>query len=80
VTDRPILVDTTRLLTRLKHPSPSGIDRVDLAYARHFLTEAADRLAVGIGYFGPRLLPETLRADLIPNHHRALAGGPARGA
>jgi glycosyltransferase involved in cell wall biosynthesis len=65
VTDRPILVDTTRLLTRLKHPSPSGIDRVDLAYARHYLTGAADRLAVGIGYFGPRLLPERHRADLI---------------
>jgi glycosyltransferase involved in cell wall biosynthesis len=65
VTGRPILVDTTRLLTRLKHPSPSGIDRVDLAYARHFLTGEPDRLAVGIGYFGPRLLPDPQREDLI---------------
>ena len=62
---RPILVDTTRLLTRLKHPSPSGIDRVDLAYARHFLTGAADRLAVGIGYFGPRILPDAQRENLL---------------
>ena len=62
---RPILVDTTRLLTRLKHPSPSGIDRVDLAYARQFLTGAPDRQAVAIGYFGPRLLPDAKRAELI---------------
>ena len=65
MTGRPILVDTTRLLTRLKHPSPSGIDRVDLAYARRFLTGGPDRLAVGIGYFGPRLLPEAQRETLI---------------
>ena len=61
----PILVDTTRLLTRLKHPSPSGIDRVDLAYARHFLNGEPDRLAIGIGYFGPRILPDPLRRKLI---------------
>ncbi len=65
MTKRPILVDTTRLLTRLKHPSPSGIDRVDLAYARHFLTGEPDRLAIGIGYFGPRLLPDDKREALI---------------
>ena len=65
MTTRPILVDTTRLLTRLKHPSPSGIDRVDLAYARHFLTGEPERLAVGIGYFGPRLLPDDQREALI---------------
>ncbi len=61
----PILVDTTRLLTRLKHPSPSGIDRVDLAYARQFLNGEPDRLAIGIGYFGPRILPDPLRRKLI---------------
>jgi glycosyltransferase involved in cell wall biosynthesis len=54
---RPILVDTTRLLTRLKHPTPSGIDRVDLAYARRFLTREPGRLGVAVGYFGPRILP-----------------------
>jgi glycosyltransferase involved in cell wall biosynthesis len=62
---RPILVDLTRLLTRLKHPSPSGIDRVDLAYARQFLTGGPERQAVGIGHFGPRILPERLQEKLI---------------
>ncbi|NNM73572.1 glycosyltransferase family 4 protein [Enterovirga aerilata] len=62
---RPVLVDATRLLTRLKHPSPSGIDRVDLAYARCFLTGAPDRLAVGIGHFGPRILPDRTRDNLV---------------
>ncbi len=37
MTDRPIAFDLTRLVTRLRHASPSGIDRVDLAYARAYL-------------------------------------------
>lgn len=55
--NRPILFDTTRLLTRLKHPTPSGIDRVDLAYAHHYLTEPGERLGVSVGHFGSRILP-----------------------
>ena len=56
---RPILVDTTRLLTRLGHRSPTGIDRVDLAYARHFLNGQPGRRAVAATRFGLRLLPES---------------------
>ena len=33
MTDRPVVFDLTRLVTRLTHASPTGIDRVDLAYA-----------------------------------------------
>lgn len=61
---RPIVVDTTRLLTRLKHPSPSGIDRVDLAYARRFLTGAPDRAALAATSFGMRYLPARLERAL----------------
>jgi glycosyltransferase involved in cell wall biosynthesis len=35
--NRFVAYDVTRLLVRYAVPSPNGIDRVDLAYARHFL-------------------------------------------
>ncbi len=56
MTDRPIAFDLTRLVTRLRHASPSGIDRVDLAYARAFL--GRDRAGFGVvsTAFGPRVL------------------------
>ena len=34
MTEPAIAFDLTRLVTRLRHASPSGIDLVDLAYAR----------------------------------------------
>ncbi|MGU3361746.1 glycosyltransferase family 4 protein [Methylobacterium sp. M6A4_1b] len=48
--------DLTRLITRLRHPSPSGIDRVDLAYARHVLAQEGDRFGLVSTAFGPRVL------------------------
>ena len=62
---RPILFDVTRLLTRLKHPTPSGIDRVDLAYARHVFDGSADRHGVALTYFGARLMPERPRVRVL---------------
>lgn len=56
MTDRPIAFDLTRLVTRLRHASPSGIDRVDLAYARAFLGRAATSVGVVSTAFGPRIL------------------------
>lgn len=52
-----IAVDLTRLITRLRHPSPSGIDRVDLAYARHFLGQEGARFGIVSTPLGPRVLP-----------------------
>ena len=54
--DRPVAFDLTRLITRLKHPSPTGIDRVDLAYARHLLRQDGPRFGVVTTALGPRLL------------------------
>jgi glycosyltransferase involved in cell wall biosynthesis len=48
--------DLTRLITRLRHASPSGIDRVDLAYARHVLAQDGDRFGLVSTAFGPRVL------------------------
>lgn len=56
MTDRPIAFDLTRLVTRLRHASPSGIDRVDLAYARAFLGRAGGGVGVVATAFGPRIL------------------------
>ncbi|MES2491944.1 MAG: glycosyltransferase family 1 protein [Pseudomonadota bacterium] len=36
---RPVVLDLSRLVGRVRHPTPSGIDRVEHAYARHFLTQ-----------------------------------------
>ena len=56
MTPRPIAFDLTRLVTRLRHPSPSGIDRVDLAYARHVLGGAGARFGLVSTGLGPRIL------------------------
>ncbi|MCJ2010072.1 glycosyltransferase family 4 protein [Methylobacterium sp. J-092] len=53
---RPIAFDLTRLVTRLRHASPSGIDRVDLAYARHVLDGAGARFGLVSTGLGPRIL------------------------
>jgi glycosyltransferase involved in cell wall biosynthesis len=36
-----IALDLSRLLSRTGHPTPTGIDRVELAYARHLISGAA---------------------------------------
>lgn len=56
MTDRPIAFDLTRLVTRLRHASPSGIDRVDLAYARAFLGRPEPGFGVVSTKLGPRVL------------------------
>ncbi|WP_240320745.1 glycosyltransferase family 4 protein [Sphingomonas crusticola] len=39
-----IILDITRLLSRVLHPTPTGVDRVEMAYARGLLAEVPDRL------------------------------------
>jgi glycosyltransferase involved in cell wall biosynthesis len=52
----PILFDLSRLIARARHPTPTGIDRVDLAYAEALL--GAERQVAftgrlpGLGQFG----------------------------
>ena len=41
----PILLDLSRLLSRARSPTPTGIDRIELAYAEHLSTRAGDRLS-----------------------------------
>lgn len=59
-----LAIDLTRLITRLRHANPTGIDRVDLAYARHVLGGGAEGTRFGLvsTAFGPRVLDrETAR-------------------
>ena len=56
MTDRPIAFDLTRLVTRLRHASPSGIDRVDLAYARFYLGRPGPAVGMVSTAYGPRVL------------------------
>ncbi|TXN21167.1 glycosyltransferase family 1 protein [Methylobacterium sp. WL9] len=53
---RAIAFDLTRLITRLRHASPTGIDRVDLAYARHVLGGEGPRFGLVTSAFGPRVI------------------------
>ncbi|GJD47904.1 D-inositol-3-phosphate glycosyltransferase [Methylobacterium crusticola] len=61
----PVVLDLTRLLTRLRHASPTGIDRVDLAYARHCLGQKGERLGLVSTALGPRLLERAEAAALV---------------
>lgn len=65
MTTRPIAFDLTRLVTRLRHPSPSGIDRVDLAYARFVLDGAGQRFGLVATGLGPRVLDRTQASRIV---------------
>ena len=55
---RPILYDITRLVTRGLNPAPNGIDRIDFALARSFLSDPAGQNKAFIyTLLGPRLVP-----------------------
>ncbi len=51
--------DITRLVTRVFNVTPNGIDRVDSAFARHFLAVASTSERFGTVWtpFGPRMMP-----------------------
>ncbi|MET0259200.1 MAG: glycosyltransferase family 1 protein [Methylobacterium sp.] len=54
--ERAIAFDLTRLITRMRHASPTGIDRVDLAYARHVFAGSGPRFGLVTSAFGPRVI------------------------
>jgi len=58
--------DVTRLLRRYAVPSPNGIDRIDIAYAGHFITRSPTAHG-GVYLHGlePRLLSRTTLAALL---------------
>ncbi len=59
----PVVYDVTRLVTRGLNTSPNGIDRVDFALARHFLSRGAVPLSCTA--LGPRLAETRKALDAI---------------
>jgi glycosyltransferase involved in cell wall biosynthesis len=61
IMSRTLVYDLSRLVTRVLHATPNGIDRVDLMLARHFLLHGAFKTqALGLGFTGPRLIPDRI--------------------
>jgi glycosyltransferase involved in cell wall biosynthesis len=61
---RPIAFDITHLVSRLPVANPSGIDKVDLAYAQHFARRGCDA-AVHYGLWRPRFHPGQAVGEVV---------------
>lgn len=75
---RPIVYDATHLVTRLRHLGATGIDAIDLAYARHFSEAGRPVCGAHVGLRHPHLYSaERLRAivaDIDARRDRARDG------
>jgi glycosyltransferase involved in cell wall biosynthesis len=62
-----VILDVSRLLTVANRAAPTGIDRVELAYARHWLAAAEDSCSfvAELRPFGFAVLPRAVVADLV---------------
>src|ERR1700730_13157759 len=62
----PVAFDITRLATRVLNLTPNGIDRIDFAFARHFLDPARRaRLAIMMTPLGPRAIAAAAARDIV---------------
>jgi glycosyltransferase involved in cell wall biosynthesis len=62
----PIAFDITRLASRVLNLTPNGIDRIDFAFARHFLSPTReDRLAIMMTPLGPRVIAAAAARDIV---------------
>lgn len=60
-----IVFDVSHLVTRLTVPATTGIDRVDLAYARHLLNREDPCLCTQYGFHKPHILGRKQGARLL---------------
>jgi hypothetical protein len=61
-----IALDLSRLLSRAGRGTPTGIDRVELAYAEHFGRNGSDTCFVGVSSLGGLgLLPHDKAVEFI---------------
>jgi glycosyltransferase involved in cell wall biosynthesis len=67
-----VILDLSRLLSRVRHHTPSGVDRVEMAYARGLLAVYGDRLQFAavhpIGFHGR--LPRRKALDFLDTMER----------
>ena len=63
---RRVIYDMTRLVTRVTTDTPNGIDRVDLALAKHFAFRPDERMqALIVTFAGPRLVPSCVARAIV---------------
>ena len=62
---RDVIFDITRLATRFSRPTPNGIDRVDLGYAQHFLSESRGGRGALLGPAGLRAVDNRAGRTLV---------------
>jgi glycosyltransferase involved in cell wall biosynthesis len=62
-----VILDISRLLTVAHRPAPTGIDRVELAYARRWIADPAQRctFVAELPLLGFAALPRKIVADLV---------------
>lgn len=69
--------DVTHLVSRLTTRSPTGIDRIDLSYARHFVREVKERsLALHYGLLSPHILSANIAQDIVATAERYWRDSP----
>lgn len=77
-----IILDLSRLISRADRPTPTGIDRVELAYARHLAATVGDRLRFAaltpLGWVGA--VPRAAGMRYVQALERAWRSEPVRGA
>ena len=80
-TGRPaeIVLDLSRLVSRIRHATPTGVDRVEMAYARELMRRVPDRLSFGVlhplGRYGR--LPWRVASDFLDRTEADWADGPS---
>jgi len=79
---RSVWLDLSRLIWRSRHATPSGIDRVELAYARHFLVreDRPARYVARINGVGGRELKKALVHQFLDSLERDWLEPAAGGA
>ena len=66
MTEFPIAYDITRLATRVLSRTPNGIDRIDSAFARHFLDrDSRNSSAMMMTILGPRVISSAAGIDAV---------------
>lgn len=62
---RPIIFDVTHLVSRLNHQATTGIDRVDLGYARFFVGRKIAAVCTHYGAFRPHIFSQKRARRLV---------------
>ncbi|WP_294535464.1 glycosyltransferase family 1 protein [uncultured Rhodoblastus sp.] len=79
-TRRPITFDVTHLVSRLNRRATTGIDRVDLVYARHFSASAGFACGLHYGWRSPHAFDAARVRRLVERFNRKVGDAEAPAA